>query len=58
MQCCEKKVGSMFLCYLYESGFNGKKYNPEQPVQTVVGIPLNIYYYHKTDSELKKSLIL
>lgn len=44
----------MFLCYVDESGFNGKKYNPEQPVQTMVGIFLNIYNYHKTDSEFKE----
>ena len=43
----------MFLCYVDESGFNGKKFNSEQPVQTMVGIFPNIYNYHKTDTEFK-----
>ena len=44
----------MFLCYVDESGFNGKKLNPAQPVQTMVGIFPNLYNFHKSDSEFKK----
>ena len=44
----------MYLCYVDESGFNGKKYNQAQPVQTMIGIFPNVYNYHKSDSEFKK----
>ena len=44
----------MYLCYVDESGFNGKKCNKDQPVQAMIGIFANVYNYHKSDSEFKK----
>ncbi len=44
----------MFLCYIDESGFNGRKLNKAQPVQTMVGIFPNLYHFHKSDNEFKK----
>jgi hypothetical protein len=44
----------MFLCYADESGFNGKKFNPKQPVQTMVAILPNVYNFHRSDSEFTK----
>lgn len=44
----------MFLCYVDESGYNGKKFNPAQPVQTMAGIFPNLYNFHKSDAEFKK----
>jgi len=43
----------MFLCYADESGFNGKKYNPQQPIQVMVAIFPNVYNFHRTDSEFR-----
>jgi len=44
----------LFLCYVDESGFNGRKYDKNQPVQTMVGIFPNLYHFHKSDNEFKK----
>jgi hypothetical protein len=44
----------MYLCYADESGFNGKKYNPKQPVQVMAAICPNVYNFHRTDSEFKE----
>ncbi|MBN2412967.1 DUF3800 domain-containing protein [candidate division KSB1 bacterium] len=44
----------MYLCYVDESGFNGKKLNENQPVQTMVGIFPNLYSFHKSDAEFKE----
>lgn len=41
----------MFLCYADESGYNGKKLNPKQPVQVMAGIFPNAYNFHRSDSE-------
>jgi len=41
------------MCYADESGYNGKKFNPKQPVQTMVGIFPNLYNFHRSDSEFK-----
>jgi len=44
----------MYLCYVDESGFTGKKYNKEQPIQVICGILVNLYCFHKSDSNFKK----
>jgi hypothetical protein len=44
----------MYLCYSDESGFNGKKLNPSQPVQVMAAILPNAYNFHRTDSQFKE----
>jgi len=44
----------MFLCYVDESGYNGRKLNPKQPVQVMVGIFPNVYNFHRSDSEFRQ----
>jgi hypothetical protein len=44
----------MFLCYVDESGFNGKKLDKKQLIQVMVGILVNLYNFHKTDNEFKE----
>lgn len=43
----------MYLCYADESGFSGKKYDPSQPVQTMVAVCPNVYNFHRSDSEFR-----
>jgi len=43
----------LFLCYVDESGFNGRNFDKSQPVQTMVGIFPNLYHFHKSDNEFK-----
>lgn len=43
----------LFLCYVDESGYNGRKLNPKQPVQTMVGVFPNLYNYHRSDTEFR-----
>lgn len=44
----------MFICYCDESGYNGKRYNSEQPVMVIAGIQPNLYNYHKSNFELNE----
>jgi hypothetical protein len=44
----------MYLCYADESGFNGTKFNPKQPVQVMAAIFPNVYNFHRSDTEFKK----
>lgn len=44
----------MFLCYVDESGYTGGKYDPNQPVITMVGVFPNVYNYHRSDAEFKE----
>lgn len=42
----------MYLCYVDESGHNGKKFNPSQPVQVLCGALIDATKIHKTQREL------
>ncbi len=42
----------MYMCYVDESGHNGKKYNPDQPVQVLCGVLIDITKINKTQKEL------
>ena len=44
----------MYLCYVDESGYTGKKFSKDQPVQVMVGIFPNVYNFHRSDSEFKQ----
>ena len=46
----------MYICYVDESGHNGKKFNPAQPVQVLCGALVDVTKIHKTQREL--SLLL
>ena len=48
----------MFLCYADESGFNGCKFNPRQPVQIVGAICPNVYNLHRTEDEFNLNLAI
>lgn len=42
----------MYICYVDESGHNGKKHNPDQPVQVLCGTLVDVTKIHKTQREL------
>lgn len=44
----------MYLCYVDESGYCGSCLDEAQPVQVMAGIYVNLYNFHKTDSEFKE----
>jgi hypothetical protein len=46
----------MFLCYGDESGFNGRAFNPDQPVQVVGAICPNVYNLHRTEDEFNLNM--
>lgn len=44
----------MFLCYCDESGYCGKRNNPDQPVMVLAGVLPNAYNYHRSDAEFRQ----
>jgi len=42
----------MYVCYVDESGHNGKKYNPKQPVEVLCGVLTDVTKLFKTQREL------
>lgn len=43
----------MYVCYVDESGHNGKKYNPDQPVEVLCGVLTDVTKLFKTQRELE-----
>lgn len=41
----------MKACYIDESGYCGKKFNPEQPVEVLAGVITDFYGLFKTQKE-------
>ena len=44
----------MYLCYVDESGYTGKKYDENQPIQVMVGVLVDFYRFHRTDNQFKE----
>lgn len=42
----------MYVCYVDESGHNGKKFNPNQPVEVLCGVVTDVTKLFKTQREL------
>lgn len=44
----------MYLCYVDESGYCGSHVDDTQPLQVMAGVYVNLYNFHRTDSEFRR----